>query len=69
MFIRKIIIVRIKGSKVIEKVLVFKGLNLKEEVFDNGFGILVISLRWCLIVDVKNEKGKINGNILKREEE
>lgn len=69
MSIRKTTIARIKGSKVTEKVLAPKGLNSKEEASDNGSGILVTSPRWCLTADVKNEKGKINGNILKREEE
>lgn len=58
--------VRMKGSG--EKILAPKGLNSKEQASDEGSGILVTSPRWCLTADVKNEKGKINGSILKREE-
>lgn len=68
MSIRKMTIARMKGSKVSEKVLALKGLNSKEQASDKGSGILVTSPRWCLTADVKNEKSKINGNILKREE-
>lgn len=61
-------IARMKGSKVTEKVLASKELNSKEYASDKGSGILVTSPRWCLTANVKNEKGKINGNMLKRKE-
>lgn len=66
--IRKMTIARMKGRKVTEKVLAPKGLDSKEQASDKDSGILMTSSGWCLTADVKNEKGKINGNILKREE-
>lgn len=61
-------IARMKGSKVTEKVLGPKGLKSKEYASDKGSGILVTSPRWCLAATVKNDKGKINENMLQREE-
>lgn len=61
-------ILRMKGSKVTEEVLSSKGLHSKGQASDKDSGILVTSPQWRLTADVKNEKGKINGNTLKREE-
>lgn len=66
--VRKMTIVRMKSRKVIEKILAPEGSNSKEQASEEDSGILVTSPRWCLTADVKNEKGKINGNILNREE-
>ena len=66
--IRKTTIQRIKDSKVTEEVLAPKESHSKGQASDKDSGILVTSPRWHLTAGVKNEKGKINGNTLKREE-
>lgn len=40
--------------------------EFKEQASEEGSGILVTSPRWCLTADVKNEKGKISRDILKK---
>lgn len=58
---------RMKG-KMTEKVSAPKGFHSKEQAPDKDSGILMTSPGWCLTANVKNEKGKINGNILNRKE-